>query len=451
MMLAIWLPAEGSAQTLERALAQAYRDNETLNAERASLRATDEEVPQALSGYRPRVDATADVGRRYLDEKGADGTRQTSTATPRGVGLTAAQTLFNGFQTANRVRMAESQVSAGREALRLMEQTVLLDSVTAYMDVLRSAAVLELLRRNLDVLGQQLDLTRNRQVTGNVTFTDVAEVQSRLAAAKSEALAAQAAYDSSRATFERVIGTEPRNLTPGRPADRFAPATLNAAVSLALAQNPAVTAAMYGADIALLQTKISEGALYPMVTLEGSVKQQWDVTPAQFLPYPGTSTDASIIRRVVVPLYQGGGEYAKIRQSKEAAGQKRLSLEAVRKLARATVIQAWSAVSAAKAQIDSAQSQVQAAEIAFDGVRREFGAGQPGTFELLTIQQELLNARIALAAAQRERVVSSYTLLAAVGRLSPQILGLPTEMYDPSEHYHQVRDSWGGIRTPDGR
>src|ERR1700751_3655180 len=110
LMLAIWLPAEGAAQTLERALAQAYRGNETLNAERASLRATDEEVPQALSGYRPRVDATADAGRRYLDEKGADGTRQTSTATPRGVGLTATQTLFNGFQTANRVRMAESQV-----------------------------------------------------------------------------------------------------------------------------------------------------------------------------------------------------------------------------------------------------------------------------------------------------------------------------------------------------
>jgi len=208
---------------------------------------------------------------------------------------------------------------------------------------------------------------------------------------------------------------------------------------------------MYGADVALLQTKISEGALYPMVTLEGSVKRQWDVTPAQFLPYPGTSTDASIVSRVVVPLYQGGGEYAKIRQSKEAAGQKRLSLEAVRKLARATVIQAWSSVSAAKAQIDAAQSRVQAAEIAFDGVRREFGAGQRGTFELLTLQQDLLNARVSLVTAQRERVVTSYTLLAAVGRLSPQALGLATELYDPLVHYEQVRDSWSGVRTPDGR
>lgn len=137
--------------------------------------------------------------------------------------------------------------------------------------------------------------------------------------------------------------------------------------------------------------------------------------------------------------------------NKEATGQKRLSLEAVRKLARATVIQAWSSVSAAKAQIDSAQSQVQAAEIAFDAVRREFGAGQRSTFELLTLQRELLNARVSLVIAQRERVVASYSLLAAVGRLSPQALGLTTELYDPLVHYEQVRDSWFGIRTPDGR
>lgn len=450
-IFATLLPAGAWAQTLKQALTQAYRNNETLNAERASLRSVDEDVPQALSGYRPRVDATADVGARYLDETGADGTHQTTTTAPRGVGLTASQTLFNGFQTSNRVRMAESKVSAGRETLRLMEQTVLLDSVTAYMDVLRSTAVLELERRNLDVLREQLDLTRNRQTAGNETFTDVAQVQSRLAAAKSEVLAAQAVHDSSRATYERIIGTAPHNLTPGRLADRFAPSTLDAAVSLALTQNPAVTAAMYGADIALLQTKISEGALYPTVTLEGSIKRRWDVAPTEFLPFPGTSTDASIISRVVVPLYQGGGEYAKIRQSKEAAGQKRLSLEAVRKLARATVIQAWSAVSATKAQVESEQARVQAAEIAFDGVRREFGAGQRGTFELLTIQRELLNARIALAVAQRERVVASYNLLAAVGRLAPQVLGLPTKIYDPSEHYHQVRDSWLGMRTPDGR
>jgi outer membrane protein len=445
------LPIAGSAQTLETALAQAYRNNETLNAERASLRATDEEVPQALSGYRPRIDVTADVGRRYLDERGADGDRQRSTTTPRGVGLMATQPLFNGFQTSNRVRMAESQVLAAREALRLMEQTVLLDAVTAYMDVLRDLAIIELQRRNLALLDEQLNLLNARLSAGQAIATDVAQVRSRLASTRSELIAAQAAYNSSRATFERVIGSEPGKLVPGRPADRFVPATLDAAISIGRTEHPAVTAAMYGIDVALLQTKIAEGALYPVVTLEASVKRRWDVMPDQFLLFPATSSEASVVSRMVVPLYQGGSEYAKIRQSKEMVGQKRFSLEAVRKSAHATVVQAWGARESAKAQIESAQSQVQAAEIAFDGVQREFSAGQRGAFELLVTQQELRNARIAQVMAQRNRVVASYALLAAVGRLSPQLLGLSTEVYDPQLHYHQVRDSWFGLRTPDGR
>ena len=225
-VVAVWSCRSGGAQTLDRALAQAYRNNETLNAERANLRATDEEVPQALSGYRPRVEATADAGPRYLNEKGADGVQQSSTTTPRSVGVTATQSIFNGFQTANRVRAAENQVLAGREALRVMEQTVLVDATTAYMDVLRDTAILELQKRNLDLLVEQLNLVRNRQASGDLTTADVAQVEARLAAARTAMLAAQATYNSSRATFARVIGSEPGKLTPGQPVDRFAPATL---------------------------------------------------------------------------------------------------------------------------------------------------------------------------------------------------------------------------------
>ncbi|WP_366863927.1 TolC family protein [Bradyrhizobium sp.] len=319
------------------------------------------------------------------------------------------------------------------------------------MDVLRDAAILELQRRNLDLLRQQLDVTRNRQAIGEVTATDIAQVQSRLAAARTEVATAQAAYNTSRATFERVIGSEPGKLVAGSPVDRFTTSTLDRAISLARSEHPAVTAAAYGVDVALLQTKIAEGALYPMVTLEASLKRRWDVMPDQNLTFPAQSLDASIVSRVVVPIYQGGSEYARIRQSKEASGQKRLALEAARKLARATAVQSWSATNAAKAQVDSAEAQVQAAELAFRGVLQEYRAGQRGTFEILAIQQELQNARVALVTAQRDRVVSSYALLAAVGRLAPQVLNLPTESYDPSLHYHQVRDSWAGIRTPDGR
>lgn len=445
------LPVRAPAQSLEQALAQAYRDNETLNAERAGVRGTDEEVPQALSGYRPKISATADIGRRYMNEKGAAGDQQQMTTTPRGVGLAASQTLFDGLQTPNRVRTAETRVLAARETLRVMEQTVLLDAVTAYMDVLRDAAIVELQKRNVDLLREEVELTRSRLQAGAATTADVAQTRSRLAAARSDLLAAQTTLDSARATYERVIGSPPGKLSSASPADRFLPATREAAIALGQSRNPTVNAAMYGADIAVLQAKIVEGALYPTVMLEGSLNRRYDNASEMNMSFPAKTTEASIIGRVVVPFYQGGMEYANIRQAKEAIGQKRLSFEAVRKLVRANVIQSWASLAAARAQIESVRSQVDAAEIAFDGIRREYQAGQRTTFELLIAQQDLLNARVALITAQRNRVVTSYVLLAAVGRLSSQVLGLPTKVYDPAVHYQQVRDSWAGMRTPDGR
>ena len=204
-VVVVWSCGTGTAQTLNSALAQAYRNNETLNSERANLRATDEEVPQALSGYRPRIEATADAGPRYLNEKGADGAQQSSTTAPRSVGVTASQSIFNGFQTANRVRAAENQVLAGREALRVMEQTVLVDAATAYMDVLRDAAILELQKRNLDLLGEQLNLVRNRQASGDLTTADVAQVEARLAAARTAVLAAEASYNATTRRAPRSL------------------------------------------------------------------------------------------------------------------------------------------------------------------------------------------------------------------------------------------------------
>jgi outer membrane protein len=451
ILFAALVPARAPAQTLEQALAQAYRNNETLNAERAGVRGTDEEVPQALAGYRPKISATADIGRRYMNEKGAAGEQQQMTTTPRGVGLAASQTVFDGLQTPNRVRAAESRVLAARESLRVMEQTVLLDAATAYMDVLRDTAAVELQTRNVELLREEVEQARSRLQVGTLTTTDLAQTQSRLAAARSDLLAAQAALDSSRATYERVIGSSPSKLSSASPADRFLPARRENAIAIGQSQNPTIIAATHGADVAVLQAKIAEGALYPTIMLEGSLRRRYDSAPEMDVSFPAKTTEASIIGRVVVPIYQGGIEYANIRQSKEAIGQKRLSLEAVRKLVRANIVQAWAALTAAKAQIESARSQVDAAETAFDGVRREYQAGQRATFELLIAQQDLLNARVGLITAQRNRVITSYVLLAAVGRLSPHGLGLPTEIYDPMVHYRQVRDSWSGIRTPDGR
>jgi outer membrane protein len=439
-----------AADTLQWALVQAYQNNPSLNAQRASLRATDENVPQALSGYRPKLSATVAGGYNYtnavqtLPNTGPVPFAQTFYS--RTVGATGTYTLYNGFQTANRTRQAESQVDAARETLRVTEQQVLLDAATSYMNLLRDEAVLELQRRNVEVLTEQLKQTRDRFNVGEVTRTDVAQAESRLAAGRSQLLNAQSQYVTSRANYRRVIGVEPGKLAPGTPVDRLSPSVLAKAIAQGIAQSPSVLAAAYGVDVAVLAVKISEGALYPNLTLTGNVLQGQN--PA-FETLKETSISA--IAQLTIPIYQGGSEYSAIRQSKETLGQQRLSLDINRDQARATVVQSWGQLDAAKAEIESTTAQVNAAEIALNGVREEARVGQRTTLDVLNAQQELVNARVALVTAQHDRVVASYTLLAAVGALSMQRLGLNVLVYDPMVHYQQVRDAWVGVRNPDGR
>jgi outer membrane protein len=203
---------------------------------------------------------------------------------------------------------------------------------------------------------------------------------------------------------------------------------------------------MYGVDIAELTVKVSEGALYPNLGVTASVQQSYDAIPQTI-----KQTNVSFLGQLTVPIYQGGAEYSAIRQSKETVGQQRLNLDVNRDQARATVVQSWGQLDAAKAQIEATTAQVNAAEIALNGVREEARVGQRTTLDVLNAQQELVNARVALVTAQHDRVVASYTLLAAVGGLSMQHLGLNVMIYDPQVHYQQVRDAWIGVRTPDGR
>jgi outer membrane protein len=337
-------------------------------------------------------------------------------------------------------------VLAGRETLRNAEQTALLDAAIAYMNVLRDTAILDLQRRNVQVLQEQLKQARDRFNVGEVTRTDVAQSEARLAASQSQVLAAEANLKSSQATYRRVIGADPVNLRAGMPVDRLSPRSLDASVEQGRAVHPTVVAAQYTVDAAQAAVKAAEGSLYPTVTVESSLQRRWDVQPGVSDQLTGT-----VLGRVAVPIYQGGAEYSVIRQTKETLGQRRIELDVQRDLIRATVVQAWSQLEATKAQIIAAQAQVTATEVALNGVREEARVGQRTTLDVLNAQQELVNARVSLVTAQRDRVVASFTLLAAVGRLSPAAVRLPTEAYDPRVHYHQVRNKWIGVRTPDGR
>jgi outer membrane protein len=449
-------PCLVAAETLETALVLAYRNNPQISAQRALVRATDEGVSGALSGYRPRVSATANIAAQtnrvvtrsaptFLPIPEQD-TALSGGTTPRGFGATLTQTLFNGFQTANRTRQAESQVLAARETLRATEQSVLLAAVTAYMNLLRDSALHELQRSNVDVLQEQLRQTKQRLEAGNVTATDVHQAEARLAVGRTQLLSAEAAFKSSRALYRQVIGIEAGRLRPATAVDRLIPKPIAAAVAYGTAQNPAVNAAQFNVDVAQHQVRIAEGALYPTVQVLGSVQRNYDVN----LTTPDSFT-ASIGGQMSVPIYQGGAEYAQVRQAKETLGQRRHDLDVARDQARLGVEQAWAQLDASRDAIFSTQSQVAAAEAALNGVREEARLGQRSTLDVLNAQQELVNARTALVGAQRDRVVNSYSLLSAVGRLSPDVLGLRVAAYDPQIHYHQVRDAWGGLRTPDGR
>ena len=454
----LWPLSQATAQSLETALVQAYQNNPSLNSQRAAVRATDEGVPQALSGYRPKVAITASGGEQSLSNTAKTSGLTPGTPTsyltqsgynaPYGAGATVTQTLFNGFQTANRTRQAESAVFAARETLRLATQTVLLNGATAYMNLLRDGAILDLQKRNVEVLQEQLRQTRDRFNVGEVTRTDVAQAESSLAAGRSQVLLAQANYTASVATYRQVIGSEPGKLVPATPVDRFSPANLPGAVATGSAGNPAVTLAEYNVDVAQAAVKVAEGALYPTLSLQGNVTKNY--MSAQSLNTYETYS-ASVLGQLSVPIYQGGAEYSAIRQAKETMGQKRMDLDTARDQVRQNVVQSWGQLDAAKANIAATQAQVQAAEIALNGIREEARVGQRTTFDVLTAQQTLVNARVALVTAQHDRVVASYTLLAAVGRLSPQVLGLRVPTYNAQVHYEQVRDSWAGVRTPDGK
>ena len=415
------------AETLTAALAKAYINNPQLNAQRSFVRQTEEQVNGAMAGYLPRFELNGNVGPQYTDSKFRHTDfHKREQVTAGSVGVTGSQTLFDGFRTTNNVRAAGGKSQAAYEVLRVMSQQILLDATTAYMNVIRDTAVLQLQRHYVEMLQEQLKHARQRLQLREVTKTDVSQAETRLAGGRWQRSAAEAALNASRAAYRRIIGEEQNDtLTPATTVDRLSPQTVQEAIAVALNENPSVLAAQLGIDVAAIQVKIAEGALYPTAKLEAGVQQNWSMNTAVERQF-----QAGAFVSLSVPLYQGGADYSAIRESKEAVSQKKFDLDRTRDLARAAVVEAWGQLTASKTQIEAAQSQVAAAESALNGVEQEARAGQRTTLDVLNAQQEVVNARITLVTTQRDRVVSSYGLLSAIGRLEPEILQLSAAVYD---------------------
>lgn len=456
-------PAITQAETLTGALERAYANNPALNQQRAGLRALDENIPKARAGFLPKLGATAYGGPSYVYQRdpvprssqiadaiasGMDPPPPPEGAKfrsmPRGYGISFTQPVFDGFATLNSMRQAESQVFQGREDLRTVEQNTLLGAATAYLDVLRDTAVLQLRASNIEVLKRQVAQTRSLGAVGQATQTDIAQAEAALQQGRTDYFASQGALQASMAMFRQIVGVEPSALRPARSVEAMLPAGLGRAIEIGEREHPAIAAALHAADAASAGINVAKAALYPTASIAGAINRDLDtggMTGAK-------SFSAGVFGQINIPLYQGGMEYASIRQAKEQAGQAGLMADLARNQVRADVVAAWARLDAAKPQIGATKAAVTAAEVALAGVRSEALVGQRTTFDILVAQQNLLNARVAHVQAQRDRIVASYSILAAIGRLNAVALGLEPRTYDPTIHYDQVKGRLAGTEGP---
>ena len=439
-----------SAETITEALAQAYKTNSKLDAARATLRATDEQIAIANSGYRPTFAANVNSGLVNTTTRTNSGLVGQNENHPHGYGVTGTQTLFKGGQIVNTVRAAEAQVRAARETLRAVEQQVLLDSSTAYLDVIRDLAIVSLRERNVKVLGEERKQTRERFAVGEVTRTDVAQSEATLAAAVSALDLARSNLQTSRANYERNIGSAPGRLVEPKNIARLVPRSIDESVAISARENPNVVAALYFEQQARHTVDQVYGQLLPTAQLQAGYSRSYDPGGATS---PAELDTKTITGSISIPLYTGGAVEAQVRQAKQTHISRIQQIEQARTETKSTVVSAWSSLVASRAQLVSDNTQVSSARIALTGVREEERVGQRTLLDVLNAEQVLLNAQVAAVTDVHNISVAIYNVLFTIGRLNIQELSAVDTVYDPEQHYHEVRRQWWGISVThaDGR
>ena len=393
-----------------------------------------------MSGYRPIITGNGDINYQNTKTKTPLGIVNRSKTYPKGYSVDLVQPIFNGFQTTNAVRESEALVRASRETLRAVEQQVLLDCVTAYMDVIRDQAIVKLRENNVNVLSRELKATKDRFAVGEVTRTDVAQSEARRALSVSDLDLARANLKTSRANFERTVGHPPTNLVEPSPNAPDLPGTLDAAIAAANQENPNNIAALYSEQQARHTVDRIRGELLPQVQLEASYGRRFDQADDET---DIDQTEATTVTgRLTVPLYEAGETRARIRQAKQQHVAFLQQIEQFRTQTQNVVVSSWSQMIASRAQRESDQTQVDANRTALAGVREEERVGQRTLLDVLNAEQELLNSEVQLVSTRRNLVVNSYTVVAAVGRLDALATGVVSPIYDPEQNYKEVRNEW---------
>ncbi len=446
---AAMLAAPAAAQTMQDALILAYQHNPQILSQRAHLRAQDEEVAQAISGWRPTVTVNTNAGRQAQTRSFsssafvAGGTRSVfdnipSVENPRSGSLTVTQNIYRGGRIEAQIRESDFLVMVERARLGLVESTILLQAATFYADVVRDQATLELNINNERVLAKQLESTQDRFTVGEVTRTDVAQAEAALSQAKAGREAAYNQLQISRANYRNAMGEVPgRLIDPGEPDGL--PGSRDEAISLAQIQNPNVQIADYVERAAQENVNIQFGGLLPTISLQGTLSE----TTAQLSRQDDTQT-AQILAILSIPIYTGGLVEAQTREAKELVGQRRFELETSQLAAIQSETTGWENLQSARAQEASFQAAIEADSVALEGVQQEASAGLRTVLDILNAEQLLLTAQVSLVSAHHDAIVAAYSVLNAAGRLTARDRHLPTEYYDPTGHYFEVRDKWFG-------
>lgn len=431
-----------SAESLTDALVSAYQSNPDLLSARAGQRATDEQVPQALSGWLPTITAQGSYGTARQNAKVTSSSPTVKTDTnPLTGAVTLNQNIFAGGRTVSATNVAENTVEAGRNALTNAEQQTLLDTVVAYMDVIKNQSVVELQKNNVDVLKRQLEATKDRFRVGELTRTDVAQSEARLSGSRTALTQAEAQLTASRSAYAKVVGHAPEMLDKPTPS-AMVPQSEEEARDVAIKNNPNIQAARAAERARRSAISLAKGSLLPSLDLQAQYQYGREASSGVHV-----ADETSVIGVLTIPLYQGGAEYSRVREAKELHSQSMMDIAVAERAVDENVRNAWEAVRSARASIISSEEQVKANEIALEGVKQEEEVGSQTTLDVLNAEQELLNARVSLVTAQRNLAVADYGLLAATGQLTAKQLGLPVKYYDPVENYDNVHYKAIGFGT----
>lgn len=426
------------AESLFEALAYTYETNPTLEANRAYLRAVDERVGQAKAGWRPNLSAVGNAtytDQRYKNYPGVDDFDYDNDMYDAGLSLT--QPIFSGFKTVSGVDYAETVVKQERENLKNTEQAVLLNSAVAYVDVITQRAVLELQKNQEQVLARHLKSYQKRFEVGDLTKTDVAQSEARLEGAKTNRIVAEGDLETANAAYVSMVGRKPPEKTRVNDLDKFLPKTLSECLDVMRANNPALKAAEFADEASQYNITLQRGDLLPELNVNAGAGYQW----GQPLPQLDDKYDGhywQVGANLKVPLYQGGGEYAKVREAKQLANQARINLEQVKRDLVKSTTQAWEQYRSTKSSIESIEAQIKASKMALDGVIREADVGSRTVLDVLDAEQEYLNNRVQLVQAERNMTVAALNLLSAMGHMTAGSLKLNVAQYNPQDYYENV-------------